>query len=350
MGVALGIQEGNAEGCVLELYIAVDGNSLTVMLVLFYAAKMLQRNILKNHTDGPGFLLGFSDPPGLPGLCFTIFLLIYVTVIIGNSLIVLVTVLDLSLHSPMYFFLRNLSFLEICYISSTLPKMLVCFLTGDVWISFFGCVAQLYFLVSLGSTECLLLAAMAYDRYVAICDPLRYSLVMNGGFCVRLVVVSWMVTVPIQVGQTYQVFTLPFCASHHLHHFFCDVPPLLELACADTFWNRVTLNTIILLFVVLPFFMIIVSYIRIIWTILKMNSALSRHKAFSTCSSHLMVLTLFYGSATVAYFKHRSRDSADTDKYLALFYTILTPMFNPVIYGIRNREVRIALKKLLWGK
>lgn len=183
------------------------------MLVLFYAQKMPQRNILNNHTTGPGFLLGFSDPPGMQGVCFTILLLIYAAVIIGNSLIVLVTVLDLSLHSPMYFFLRNLSFLEICYTSATLPKMLVCFLTGDVWISFLGCAAQLYFLFFLGSTECLLLAAMAYDRYVAICDPLRYSLVMNGWFCVRLVVCSWMVAIPMQVGQTYQVFTLPFCAS-----------------------------------------------------------------------------------------------------------------------------------------
>ncbi|XP_015727732.1 olfactory receptor 10AG1-like [Coturnix japonica] len=320
------------------------------MLVLFYAQKMPQRNILNNHTTGPGFLLGFSDPPGMQGVCFTILLLIYASVIIGNSLIVLVTVLDLSLHSPMYFFLRNLSFLEICYTSATLPKMLVCFLTGDVWISFLGCAAQLYFLFFLGSTECLLLAAMAYDRYVAICDPLRYSLVMNGWFCVRLVVGSWMVVIPMQVGQTYQVFTLPFCASHRLHHFFCDVPPLLELACADTFWSRVTLNTIILLFAIFPFFMIVVSYVRIIGTVLKMHSAPGRHKAFSTCSSHLIVLTLFYGSAMVVYCKHHSIDSADTDKYLALFYTILTPMFNPVIYGMRNRELRIALRKLLWRK
>uniref|UniRef100_A0A8C9FUP6 G-protein coupled receptors family 1 profile domain-containing protein n=1 Tax=Pavo cristatus TaxID=9049 RepID=A0A8C9FUP6_PAVCR len=202
----------------------------------------------------------------------------------------------------------------------------------------------------MSKTRCLLLAVMAYDRYVAICDPLRYSLVMNRGFCVRLVVGSWMAAVPIQVGQTYQVFTLPFCASHHLHHFFCDVPPLLELACADTFWSRVTLHAVILLFAVLPFSMIVISYVRIIRTVLKMHSAPGRHKAFSTCSSHLTVLTLFYGSATAVYFKHCSRDLADTDKYLALSYTVLTPMFNPVIYSMRNREVRIALRKLLWGK
>uniref|UniRef100_A0A8B9SKV1 Olfactory receptor n=1 Tax=Anas platyrhynchos TaxID=8839 RepID=A0A8B9SKV1_ANAPL len=267
---------------------------------------MPQRKGLDNHTTEPGFLLlGFSDHPCLPSVCFTVFLIIYLMVLIGNSLII------------------NLSFLEICYTSTTLPKMLVAFLTGDGRISFLGCAAQLYFLIMLGSTECLLLAAMAYDRYVAICDPLRYSLIMNGGFCMRLVVGAWMAIVPLQVGQTYQVFTLPFCASRDLHHFFCDVPPLLELACADTFCNQVTL------------------------AILKMPSVLSRHKAFSTCSSHLGIVTLFYGSAMLVYFKRRSQDSADTDKYLALFYTVVTPVFNPVIYTLRNKEVRIALRRLL---
>ncbi|NXK26457.1 O10AG protein, partial [Arenaria interpres] len=302
---------------------------------------------LENHTAGPGFLLlGFSDHANLQGLCFTVFLIIYLMVLIGNGLIMLITVVDPSLHSPMYFFLRNLSFLEICYTTTTLPKMLLAFLTGDGSISFLGCAAQLYFLVLLGSTESLLLAAMAYDRYVAICDPLHYSLIMNGRLCVILVVVSWVAVIPVQVGQTYQVFTLPFCASHDLHHFFCDVPPLLELACADTFWNQVLLHTIILLYAVLPFSLIVVSYTQIVRAVLKMPSVPGRRKVFSTCSSHLGVVTLFYGSAMVLYFKRRSRDSADTDKYLALFYTAVTPMLNPVIYSLRNKEVRIALKRL----
>ncbi|XP_066840577.1 olfactory receptor 10AG1-like [Anser cygnoides] len=332
----------------------VDGpraSSNSMLLALLYVEKMPQRKGLDNHTTDPGFLLlGFSDHPCLPSVCFTVFLIIYLMVLIGNSLIVLITVMDSSLHNPMYFFLRNLSFLEICYTSTTLPKMLVAFLTGDGRISFLGCAAQLYFLTMLGSTECLLLAAMAYDRYIAICDPLRYSLIMNGGFCIRLVVGAWMAIVPVQVGQTYQVFTLPFCASRDLHHFFCDVPPLLELACADTFCNQVTLHIIILVAAVLPFSMIVISYTKIIRAILKMPSVLSRHKAFSTCSSHLGIVTLFYGSAMLVYFKRRSRDSADTDKYLALFYTIVTPMFNPVIYSLRNKEVRIALRRLLWRK
>nr|XP_013800521.1 PREDICTED: olfactory receptor 10AG1-like [Apteryx mantelli mantelli] len=392
---------------------------------------MPQRKVLENHTAGSGFvLLGFSDHHNLQGLHFTVFLIIYLVILVGNSLIMLITVVDSSLHSPMYFFLRNLSFLEICYTSVTLPKMLVGFLKDDGRISFLGCAAQLYFLVFLGSTVCLLLAAMAYDRYVAICDPLHYTSIMNGGFCVRLVAGLWMAVAPVQVGQTYQVFTLPFCASHDIHHFFCDVRPLLELACADTFWNQVTLHSIILVVAVLPFFLIVMSYTNIIrtilkmpsvlgrlqvgqtyqvftlpfcashdihhffcdvrpllelacadtfWnqvtlhsiilvvavlpfflivmsytniirTILKMPSVLGRRKAFSTCSSHLVVVTLFYGSATVVYLKHQSRDSADTDKYLALFYTVVTPMFNPLIYSLRNKEVRIALKRFLWKK
>ncbi|XP_074423082.1 olfactory receptor 10AG1-like [Larus michahellis] len=314
---------------------------------------MPQRKGLENHTGGSGFiLLGFSDHSSLQGLCFTAFLVIYLMVLTENSLIALITVVDSSLHSPMYFFLRNLSFLEICYTSVTLPKMLVVFLLEDGRTSFLGYAAQLYFLVLLGSIKCLLLAVMAYDRYIAICDPLHYPLIMRRGLCIRPVVGSWVAVVPVQVGQTYQVFTAHFalCASHDLHHFFCDVPPLLELACADTFWNQVTLYTIILVFAIFPFSLIVISYIKIIRAILKIPSVLGRHKAFSTCSSHLAVVTLFYGSATVVYLKQRSRDSVDTDKYLALFYTIFTPVFNPVIYSLRNKEVRIALKRLLRTK
>ncbi|KAM6400645.1 LOW QUALITY PROTEIN: olfactory receptor 10AG1-like [Pluvialis apricaria] len=311
---------------------------------------MPQREGLENHTGASVILLGFSDHSSLQGLCFTVFLVIYLVVLMGNSLIALITVVDSSPHNPMYFFLRNLSFLEICYTSVTLPKMLVGFLREDGRISFLGCAAQLYFLVLLGSIECLLLAVMAYDHYIAICDPLRYTLIMTRGLCTGLVVASWMAVIPLQVGQTYQVFTLPFCASHDLHHFFCDVPPLLELACADTFWNQVMLHTIILLFAIFPFSSIVISYSKIIGEILKIPSALGRHKAFSTCSSHIGVVTLFYGSATVVYLKRRSRDSVDTEKYLALFYTIVTPVFNPVIYSLRNKEGRIALKRFPWTK
>ncbi|XP_027564352.1 olfactory receptor 10AG1-like, partial [Neopelma chrysocephalum] len=290
---------------------------------LLCRGKMCQRKGLENHTVGSGFvLLAFCDHSNLQGLCFLVFLLICLVVLAGNSLVALLTVLDSSLHSPTDFFLRNLSFLQVCYTSVTLPKMLLCLLRADGRISFPGCAAQLYFLVLLGSTQSLLLAAMAYECCMAVCHPLPCPLAMSRGLCTRLLLGSWGAVAPVQVGQTYQLFPLPFCASHDLPHFFCDVPPLLDLACADTFWNQVGLHTITLVFIILPFCLIVLSYTQIIRAILKTPSVLGRHKAFSTCSSHLGVLTLFYGSATVIYLKGHSRDSGDPDKYSALFCTI----------------------------
>ncbi|XP_065505457.1 LOW QUALITY PROTEIN: olfactory receptor 10AG1-like [Caloenas nicobarica] len=338
----------------LEVFVMLDkpsASSKSLLFGLLCIGKILQRKGLENHTIGSGFvLLGFSDHSGLQGLCFTVFLAIYLMVLTGNSLIALITVVDSSLHSPMYFFLRNLSILEICYTSVTLPKMLVGFLMADGRICFLGCDAQMYSLVSLGSIECLFLAAMAYNCYIAICTPLHYTLIMSRSLCMRMVVGSWVVVIPVQIGQTYQVFTLPFRASHDLHHSICGVTPLLELACADTFWNEVIFYALVLVFVILSFSLIILSYIQIIKAILKIPSVLGRHKAFSTCSSHLGVVTLFFGSATVVYLKQWSRDSVDTNKYFVLIYTIVTPMFNPLIYSLRNKEVRIALKRLLWTK
>ncbi|KAM9211471.1 LOW QUALITY PROTEIN: olfactory receptor 10A7-like [Leptosomus discolor] len=209
-----------------------------------------------------------------------------------------------------------------------------------------GCAAQLYFLVLWRSIVCLLLVAVAHDRCTALCDPLHYTLIMSRGLCIWLVVGSWLTLLPVQVGQTHQVFTLPFCASRHLHHFFCDLPRLLALTCADTFWNQGMLYTFILAFGVLPFSFIVVSYVKITRETLKIPLALGRHKAFY----HLWVVTLCYGLATVVYLKQRSRDSIGTNKYLVLLYTVGTPMFNPVIYSLRNKEVRIALKRLLWTK
>uniref|UniRef100_A0A8C3CDF1 Olfactory receptor n=1 Tax=Cairina moschata TaxID=8855 RepID=A0A8C3CDF1_CAIMO len=304
--------------------------------LLFFPLCPCSRKGLDNHTTEPGFLLlGFSDHPCLPSVCFTVFLIIYLMVLIGNSLIMLITVMDSSLHNPMYFFLRNLSFLEICYTSTTLPKMLVAFLTGDGRISFLGCAAQLYFLIMLGSTECLLLAAMAYDRYVAICDPLRYSLIMNGGFCIRLVVGAWMVIVPLQVGQTYQVFTLPFCASHDLHHFFCDVPPLLELACADTFFGLLIFSSFMGFGC---FVFIVMSYVQIFRAVLRMPSEQGRHKAFSTCLPHLAVVSLLIVTGLFCYLKPPSFSSPSQNLAVAVLYSVLPPVLNPLIYSMRSQD------------
>ncbi|XP_053118928.1 olfactory receptor 10AG1-like [Hemicordylus capensis] len=307
--------------------------------------------IKENHTAFSDFiLLGYSGIPELPGLLFLVFLLIYVGIVIGNGLIIYITVTDYALHTPMYFFLKNLSFLEICYTSVTLPKMLVGFVTEIRSISFIGCAAQIYFLLILGGTECFLLTAMAYDRYVAICNPLRYKLIMNNQLCFGLVTGSLTVNMSVHAGQIYLVFTLPFCGSREINHLFCDIPPLLELACADTYMNKVIVFVAIAFFLIIPFILILASYVKIISTILKMSSREGRKKVFSTCSSHLTVVTLFYGSATIVYLSPRSKERVDVNKLLSLFYTILIPVFNPIIYSLRNTEVKVALRKLFCRK
>ncbi|XP_070343393.1 olfactory receptor 10AG1-like [Equus asinus] len=292
-------------------------------------------------------LLGFSDIPKFHWLLFGIFLVIYMIILLGNGIIILITRVDSILQTPMYFFLSNFSFLEICYVSVTIPRMLMDLWTQKGNISFFACATQMCFFLILGGTECFLLALMAYDRYVAICNPLHYPLVMNHKVCVQLVVASWIKGVPGGIGHTCQIFSLPFCGSNQINHFFCDIPPLLKLACGDIFVNEMFIYIFAVLFVTVPFMLILRSYSRIISTILKLPSSTGQTKAFSICSSHLIVVVLFYGSATLTYLKPKSNQYEGTDKLLSLFYTILTPMFNPLIYSLRNKDVRKALRKFL---
>ncbi|XP_047549528.1 olfactory receptor 10AG1-like, partial [Lutra lutra] len=295
-------------------------------------------------------LLGFSDLPNFQGLLFGIFFLIYIFILTGNGLIILIMRVDSVLQTPMYFFLANFSSLEICYVSVTLPRMLVNLWTQDRSISMLGCATQMCFFLMLGATECFLLAVMAYDRYVAICNPLHYPLVMNHELCLQLAVGSWIGGIPVQIGQTCQVFSLPFCGSNQINHFFCDIPPLIKLACGDTSFNEMCVYVVAILFAMIPFLLILGSYVKIISTILKFPSARGRSKAFSTCSSHLIVVLLFFGSASITYLRPKSSHSAGTDKLLSLFYTIVTPMFNPMIYSLRNKDVIAALKRLLLKK
>ncbi|XP_047548223.1 olfactory receptor 10AG1-like [Lutra lutra] len=295
-------------------------------------------------------LLGFSDLPNLQGLLFGVFSIIYVIVLIGNSLIVIITRLDAALETPMYFFLANFSSLEICYVSVTLPRMLVNLWTQDRSISMLGCATQMCFFLMLGATECFLLAVMAYDRYVAICNPLHYPLVMNHELCLQLAVGSWIGGIPVQIGQACQIFSLHFCNSNHINHFFCDIPPILKLACGDTWVHEAAVYVVAMLFVTVPFMLILSSYSKIVSTILSLPTAGGRAKAFSTCSSHLLVVLLFFGSASITYLRPKSSHSAGTDKLLSLFYTIVTPMFNPMIYSLRNKDVIAALKRLLLKK
>ncbi|XP_038620931.1 olfactory receptor 10AG1-like [Tachyglossus aculeatus] len=292
-------------------------------------------------------LLGFLDLPKLREFLFGIFFFSYMIILAGNGLIIIITIRDQTLHKPMYFFLRNLSFLEICYTSVTLPRMLMSLQTQDGTISFLSCATQMCFLLILGATECFLLAVMAYDRYMAICNPLRYPIIMSHKVCVLLAAASWISGIPVLIGETGQIFSLPFCDSNKLNHFFCDIPPVLKLACGDTSMNQLLVYAVALLFVTAPFLLILVSYIKIISTILKVPSATGRCKAFSTCSSHLIVVTLFYGSGTITYLWPKSNYLEDMDKFLSLFYTIVAPVLNPMIYSLRNKEVTVALKKFL---
>ncbi|XP_024056594.1 olfactory receptor 10A7-like [Terrapene carolina triunguis] len=295
-------------------------------------------------------ILGFSSSLLGQVLLFLMCFAIYTLTLLGNSLIVLITLADPSLHISMYFFIGNLSFLEICYSSVTLPKMMAISLTGDNTISFTGCAAQMYFFLLLGSAECYLLAAMAYDRYVAICHPLRYVAIMERRSCVWLVAGSWLSGIPVSFIQTTLVFTSPFCGPNKINHFFCDVAPVLQLVCADTSRNEMSNITVTVVFLAIPFTLILISYTCIIATVLKMSSPGSRHRAFSTCSSHLVVVTLFYGSGMVMYLRPRSSHTTENDKLLSLFYTVVTPMLNPVIYSLRNEEVKGALRRRVAGK
>nr|XP_002708967.1 olfactory receptor 10AG1-like [Oryctolagus cuniculus] len=301
-----------------------------------------------NHTALEEFiLLGFSDVPNLQGFLFGVFLIMYVIILMGNSLIIIITKVDPSLHSPMYFFLRNFSFLEICYVSVTVPKLLTDLCGQNRKISFLACATQMYFFLILGLTECFILTVMAYDRYVAICNPLLYPLIMNSRVCMQLAAGCWTSGIPVHIGFTYLIFSLPFCGSNQLNHFFCDVPPVLTLACGDTFMIEMLIYVIAIVVVTIPFMLIFGSYVKIITTILKLPSATRRAKAFSTCSSHLMVVALFFGSGIITYLRPKSSHSTGTDKFLSLFYTVVTPIFNPMIYCLRNKDVILALRKFL---
>ncbi|KAM6257005.1 olfactory receptor 10C1-like [Porphyrio hochstetteri] len=300
-----------------------------------------------NKTSAMVFvILGFSHHPDVKVMFFILSLCIYIATVLGNLLILLVINMDPVLHTPMYFFLRNLSFLEICYTSVTLPRVMVNLLSSDASISFAGCAAQMYFFLFFGATECCLLAAMAYDRYQAICNPLHYMDIMNKKVCMQLAASSWICGSLVALGHTAFIFSLPFCGSNVINHFFCDIQPVLMLVCADTYWNELQIILAAAFVILMPFLLILVSYSLIISSILKIRSAKGSYKAFSTCFSHLTVVTLFYGTAVFIYIRPKYSYSLNVDKVLSLFYSVVTPILNPVIYSFRNREVKGALFKM----
>ncbi|XP_069601544.1 olfactory receptor 5V1-like [Ranitomeya imitator] len=292
-------------------------------------------------------ILGLSDIPNLKAFLFCTLLLIYVLTLIGNVAIILVSQLDKRLHKPMYFFLSNLSFLDICYTSTTMPKMLQILLVKRKSISFVGCITQLYFFLAFVGTECVLLLVMSYDRFLAICHPLRYSAIMNFKTCVIQASVAWLGGLVNSIVHTVFTFRLDFCGIRKINYFFCDIPPLLSLSCEDTSVNEVLLLSIGVFIGWTPFLGIIVSYIYIITTVLKIKSNKGRQKTFSTCASHLTVVLLYYGSAISNYVRPISSYSLGKDRLISVLYSVVTPMMNPIIYTLKNQEVKNAVCRQL---
>ncbi|XP_062949663.1 olfactory receptor 5P76-like isoform X2 [Cynocephalus volans] len=304
-----------------------------------------------NHTAMTGFiLLGLTDDPVLRVILFVIILCIYLVTLSGNLSTIILIRISSQLHHPMYIFLSHLAFADIGYSSSVTPNMLVNFLVERNTISYSGCAIQLGSTVFFGTVECFLLAAMAYDRFVAICNPLLYSTKMSTQTCVQLLAVAYMAGFLNAISYTISFFCLFFCGPNRVNHFFCDFAPLLRLSCSD-----VTVPAIVSAFsvgsiVVVTVLVIAVSYIYILITILKMRSTEGRHKAFSTCTSHLTAVTLFYGTITFIYVMPESSYSTDQNKVVSVFYTVVIPMLNPLIYSLRNKEIKGALKTELGRK
>ncbi|XP_032096367.1 olfactory receptor 13C7-like [Sapajus apella] len=301
-------------------------------------------------------LLGLSAHPKLERTFFVLILLMYLVILLGNGVLILVTILDSCLHTPMYFFLGNLSFLDICYTTSSVPLILDSFLTPSKTISFSACAVQMFLSFAMGATECMLLGMMAFDRYVAICNPLRYPVVMSKAAYVPMAASSWAAGITNSVVQTSLAMRLPFCGDSVINHFACEILAVLKLACADISINVVSMVVANMIFLALPVLFIFVSYVFILATILRIPSAEGRRKAFSTCSAHLTVVVIFYGTILFMYGKPRSKDplGADkqdlADKLISLFYGVVTPMLNPIIYSLRNKDVKATVRNLVAQK
>ncbi|XP_042100092.1 olfactory receptor 9S13-like [Ovis aries] len=291
-------------------------------------------------------LEGFAGGPQTQALLFALFLALYVVAVLGNLTMMVVITLDVRLHSPMYFFLKNLSFVDLCYSSVIAPKALATFLSSSKLITFAGCATQFFFFSLLVTTEGFLLAVMAYDRFVAICSPLRYPTTMRPSVCACLVLGCYCGGCLNSILQTSFTFSLPFCSSSHIDHFFCDVPPLLKLACADTTINELVMFGICGLIIVGTTLVVLVSYGYITVTILRMCSGGGRHKLFSTCGSHMTAVSLFYGTVFVMYAQPGAVESMEQGKVVSVFYTLVIPMLNPLIYSLRNKDVKDALRRL----
>uniref|UniRef100_A0A8D0Q2E6 Olfactory receptor n=1 Tax=Sus scrofa TaxID=9823 RepID=A0A8D0Q2E6_PIG len=304
----------------------------------------------ENHTLTTEFSLqGFSSFQEHQLTLFVVFLALYILTLAGNIVIVTIIHIDHHLHTPMYFFLSMLSTSETIYTLVILPRMLASLVGVSQSISLAGCATQMFLFVTFGITNCFLLTAMGYDRYVAICNPLRYTVMMNKRVCVQLVGGACSIGLIVAMTQVTSVFRLPFCATK-VAHFFCDIRPVMKLSCIDTTVNEILTLIISVLVLVVPMALVFISYVLIISTILKIPSAEGRQKAFATCASHLTVVIVHYGCASIAYLKPKSENTKDQDQLISVTYTVITPLLNPVVYTLRNKEVKDALLRVIGRK
>ncbi|XP_052037214.1 olfactory receptor 1052-like [Apodemus sylvaticus] len=301
-----------------------------------------------NHTGVNEFILvGLSENPNWQVPFFLLFSIVYFIILVGNWGMIILIWLNAQLHTPMYFFLSNLSFCDICYSTTTAPKMLVNFLSEHKSSTFYGCILQSFFFAVYVTTEVILLSMMAYDRYVAIVNPLMYTVIMTHGICTQMVLACYLGGLINSMVHTMGLLSLDFCGPNIVNHFFCDVPPLLKLSCSDAHINEMLLLVFSGVIAISTFIIVMVSYIHIIIAILRIRSAEGRRKAFSTCASHLTAVTLFYGSLTFNYIQPSSQYSMEQEKVSAVFYTLVIPMLNPLIYSLRNKDVKEAAKRLI---
>ncbi|XP_034885794.1 putative olfactory receptor 2W6, partial [Mirounga leonina] len=292
-------------------------------------------------------LLGFSDHPRLEIILFAFVLVFYILTLVGNTAIILLSIMDARLHTPMYFFLGNLSFLDLCFTTSIVPQLLWNLWGPEKTISYHGCVAQLYIYMVLGSTECVLLAVMSYDRYVAVCQPLHYTVVMHPHLCLQLVTVSWFCGFLNSFIMCPQTMQLSRCGRNTVDHFLCEMPALIATSCEDTMFVEAFAFALGVALLLVPLSLILISYGMIAATLLRIKSATRCKKAFNTCSSHLTVVSLFYGTIIYMYLQPANSYSQDQGKFLTLFYTIISPSINPLIYTLRNKDVKGVIKRVI---
>ncbi|XP_036989480.2 olfactory receptor 5A2 [Artibeus jamaicensis] len=300
----------------------------------------------RNNTTVTKFiLLGFSDHPQMKIFLFVLFLGIYLLTLAWNLSLIALIRIDSHLHTPMYFFLSHLSFLDLCYVSSTIPKMLSDIITEQQTISFVGCATQYFIFCGMGLTECFLLAAMAYDRYAAICNPLLYTALISYTLCLKMVAGAYVGGFLCSFIETYSIYQHDFCGPNLINHFFCDLPPVLVLSCSDTFTSQVLTFIVGVVAGVVSVLVILISYGNIVAAVLKTSAVKGRTKAFRTCASHLTAVTLFYGSGFFMYMRPRSSYSLNQDKVVSIFYALVIPMANPIIYSLRNKEIKDAVRR-----